>query len=415
MVNEDYVAKIEGHGKLKINFDDNIAKLEVDEGERFFEALVLGRSFRDVPFIVSRICGVCPTAHYLASIKALEDAMGVTPPGNAIILRNILLMAQISQSHILHAFFLALPDYIGVDNIFAISKKYPSEFKIALKIKKLSDKIVEIVGGRAVHPTTPTVGGFHQYPEKKILQTLKKEINNTLNELNILIDFFAKLHYPELYNETQYLTLSHSQFPYYDGLVITNGNAKFLPKNYKKEIQEEVVKNSSAKVARFKGKPLMVGAIARLSINKDGLNNHALKRLNKFFDHKEFPSYNPFHNNFLQVVEIMHSFEEIIKLIDSLNFIDSLPAKSSFRIKSGEGVGAIEAPRGTLYHYYKLDRNGIVMDCDIITPTVQNLANLEIDAKKLLAQTKSLSNKKRSQLLEMLVRAYDPCLTCSVH
>lgn len=418
MLTPNYITKIEGHGKLNIDFTNNKARLVVDEGERLFEGLVLGRPYFDIPFIVSRICGVCPTSHYLASIKALENAFGITPSVTSIMLRKILLLGQIAQSHILHTVFLALPDYINTDNISDIAQKAPAEFAAALNIKKTADKVVEIIGGRSVHPVTPTVGGFTKYPAKKKLSELRNELEDGLQNVNHLVKFFMGLNYPHLVRETKYLALDDDrEYAFYQGDVMSNLGFSFPSEKYKNEIKEKVKNGSTAKYAKYSEESFMVGALARVFIHPNKLAPLAKKALNNFFDDKNFPSYNPYHNNFAQMVEILHSYEAMISLLDSVikQGLDESKVNPPTGGKAGEGVGTIEAPRGTLYHYYQVDKKGIVTDCDIVTPTVQNLANLEDDAKELMNSTKNLPQKKRERLLEMLVRAYDPCITCSVH
>jgi len=418
MLTPNYITKIEGHGKLNIDFEKNKAKLIIDEGERLFEGLVLGRPYSDIPFIVSRICGVCPTAHYLTSIKALENAFEITPSKTTIILRKILLLGQIAQSHILHTVFLALPDYINVDNISDIAQKCPAEFAAALKIKTVSDKVVEIIGGRPVHPVTPTVGGFTQYPDKKKLAELRDDLQNNLQNVIDLVNFFAQLRYPKLIRETKYLAMDNdSEYAFYEGDIASNQGYSFKVEKYKNQIQESVRATSTAKFAKHLGSNFMVGALARISLHPHRLNPLARQKLDTFFASDNFPSCNSFHNNFAQIIELLHSFEEMIALLNKVIKAGLGEAKINpiTRKKSGEGFGAIEAPRGTLYHYYKIDKKGLIIDCDIITPTVQNLFNLEGDANKLLEITGAQNNKKRGKLLEMLVRAYDPCITCSVH
>jgi len=416
MLSQDYVTKIEGHGKIKVDFKNNKASLIVDEGERYFEALVLNRPYFDIPFIVSRICGVCPTSHYLASLKALENALGVTPSETSVDLRKIILLGQITQSHILHTVFLALPDYIDVDSVSDIAKKAPAEFASAIKIKKVTDKVVEVIGGRPVHPVTPTVGGFTKYPEKKNLINLRDDLENNIHNVISLVNLFANLTYPNFVRETHYLAMeSDREYALYDGNIMSSNGVGFKVENYKNEIKESVVANSSAKLARFKDKEFMVGALARVSNHPHKLAPMAQKMFDEYFENKNFPSSNPFHNNFAQMIEILHGFEEMIKLLNKVIKEGLGESKVKYKIKAGTGYGAVEAPRGALYHSYEIDKNGIITNCDIITPTVQNLANLEEDTKKLMETTKSFSNKKRGELLEKLIRAYDPCITCSVH
>ncbi|EKD56696.1 MAG: nickel-dependent hydrogenase large subunit [uncultured bacterium] len=417
LVEQHYITKIEGHGTLNINFRQCHAKLEIDEGERFFEALLVGRPYTDGPFITSRICGVCPVAHTLASIKALESALDIMIDDNTIRLRKILLASQIIQSHALHLFFLTLPDYIGLSSTLELHQTKPELFKIALSLKNLGDKITTIIGGRNVHPINLVVGGFSKIPSKNELQEIKLACQNNLTFTQETVKLFASFNYPKISNPVEYMSLVNGEsYETYDGKVETSKNYIFDPINYKKEIIEKVKSYSSAKFSTHDGQPMMVGGLARISLHHQYLNTKAKKTFN---DLKiEMPSYNTFHNNLAQAIEMVHFLEEIIKLCEEL--INDQSYKSqviSYKLKSGHGIGAIEAPRGVLYHYYELDKKGIIKNCDIITPTAQNLTNIEEDATALLKEFKldKLEGKVCIRELEMLIRAYDPCITCSVH
>ena len=425
MLTQNYITKIEGHGKLKIDFDNNTAKLIVDEGERLFEGLVLGRPYQDIPFIVSRICGICPTSHYLASIKALESALKIVPNHTSVELRKVLLLGQIAQSHILHTFFLALPDYTNVKNVSDLAKKMPAEFSLALKIKSTADQVIKVIGGRAIHPVTPTIGGFYKLPNRSQLVTLRDKLEDNLPGILNLAKFFAGLNYPNHYCENEYLAFQKDdEYAFYDGIVMSSGGHGFEPKKYKEYIKEVVKNYSSAKFATIYGKEFMVGALARVFLHPEKLQKKAANMLNDYFPGHNFPSHNSFHNIFAQIIEILHCFEEMINILNrtiKYGLEESSIVSHTRCVKFdhigcvAEGIGAIEAPRGTLYHYYKIDKNGLIIDCDIVTPTVQNLSNLEKNTNKLMDNTKNLPQKKREQLIEMLIRAYDPCITCSVH
>lgn len=433
LLEQHYLTKIEGHGSLKIDLKESKAKLQIDEGERLFEALLLGRPFTDGPFITSRICGVCPIAHTIASISALENALDIKVSEDTIRLRKILLASQIIQSHTLHLFFLTLPDYIGASSVLDLSKTKPELFKIAMDFKNLGDKISTIIGGRHIHPITPIVGGFSKLPSKKDLEIIKNEIKKHLEPAQKIIELFSKFKYPKISNPTTYMTLVNgTSYEIYQGKIETSENYIFDSENYQKEIIESVKPYSSAKFSSHNNKPFMVGAAARISLHQDYLNKKAKKSLDQ--SGFEFPTYNVFHNNLAQAIEILHFLEEIMNLCDELINDQSykLPASPSlessrggrqggqiidYKLKAGCGVGAIEAPRGILYHYYEIDSQGIIKKCDIIPPTAQNLTNIEKDAEALLKLYKNDDklNNVCIRELEMLIRAYDPCITCSVH
>jgi sulfhydrogenase subunit alpha len=411
-----YICKIEGHGNLKLNFKEDKAVLEVNEGERLFEKLVLDRPFLDAPFITARICGVCPTAHVLASIKALEDAFDVELSDNIIALRKALLAGQIIQSHALHLFFLALPDYLNVVNALELNQKKPEIYRVAVSLKKLGDKIVEVLGGRAVHPTAPTVGGFYSVPSKRELKKLSEEIEAHLHESIETAELFAGFNYPNLKRETEYLALQkNNNLSYYDGdTIVSNRGFKSPVENYAYAFKEEIKSTSTAKQATREGRGFMVGALARLSLDDKTLHPKAAYVYKQLWQ-KDFPTYNSFHNNIAQAIEMVHLMEEAIiqlkKVIEDPNEVYKVP----FVIKAGQGFGAVEAPRGSLYHGVKVDEKGFITLYDIVVPTVQNLVNLGEDATELVKKQGRKSEKMVQMEIERLIRAYDPCITCSVH
>jgi len=412
---DKYICRIEGHGYLKLNYDHAKVQLVIDEGERLFEKLLIGRPYMDAPFITARICGVCPTAHTLASINALENAFGITVNKDIERLRKVLLAGQIIQSHALHFFFLAAPDYIGLDNAFELADKKPEVFKIALALKEIGDDIVQTVGGRQVHPVTPQVGGFTKKFDKKDLMALKHRIEGNMHFALEALDLAGKFKYPNFENKTQNFALTDGKdYAFLNGKITSNKGLKTDIQNYELNIKEEVLDYSSAKHATHNKESFMVGALSRINLQPEKLNPKAKKAVHSFKKIK-FPSNNPFHINLTQAVEMVHFMEEAVQCLDSLINGHELILKVPYKVKASSDAGAIEAPRGTLYHYYEIDDKGIIVNCDIITPTVQNLENIEKDAEYILKNTKSLPENERYHLLEMLVRAYDPCITCSVH
>lgn len=412
---DKYICRIEGHGYLKLNYDHAKVQLVVDEGERLFEKLLIGRPYSDAPFITARICGVCPTAHTLASINALENAFKINVNKDIETLRKVLLTGQIIQSHALHFFFLAAPDYIGLDNALELADKKPEIFKVALALKELGDDIVRTIGGRQVHPVTPQVGGFTKKFDKKDLQDLKKRIEGNMHFALETLDLAGKFKYPNFEHETQNFSLTNwGNYAFLNGKITSNTGLKTDVQNYGLNIKEKVLEYSSAKHATHNKESFMVGALSRVNLQAEKLNPKAKKAVHSF-KNINFPSHNPFHINLAQAIEIVHFMEEAVQCLDSLINGRVLILKSPYRVKASSAAGAIEAPRGTLYHYYEIDSKGIIKDCDIITPTVQNLEDIEKNAEYILENTKDLPEEERYHLLEMLVRAYDPCITCSVH
>lgn len=412
---DQYICKIEGHGKLKIDFNKKKVNLLIDEGERLFEQLVLDRPYADAPFITARICGICPTAHTLVSISAIEKAFGVKVTDNISSLRKVLLYGQIIQSHALHLFFLAAPDYLKLTNILGLKDENPGLFKSALALKKIGDLIVESIGGRAVHPTTPVVGGFLSVPTKKELRKISREIESHIHLGLETVELFSGFKYPKLERKTEYLATQKDGKLSYLGndTIISSENLHSTVENYTYAFKEEVRAGSQSKYATRDGHGFMVGALARIALDPDSLSPKSAFAYRKIWK-KDFPTYNSFHNNVAQAIEIVHlmekACEELEKVIADTNEI----YKVGYKPKAGQGIAAIEAPRGTLYHAVKTDDQGFIKLYDIVVPTVQNLVNIEEDANWMIKNIDK-SEKQITKEIEMLIRAYDPCITCSVH
>lgn len=420
----EYIAKIEGHGVLNIHFKECKARLEVSEGERLFEAVLLGQNASRAPFITSRICGVCPTAHNIASIKAVENALGMKVSPIDIELRNLLLSGQIIFSHLLHLFFLVLPDYYQVPSALDIAKKFPAEYHIALNLKRLSDHLLTVIGGRPIHPTLTTVGGFLKYPQKGDLVTLREEIDEVIDEAEDFVKIFSLIKIPQIERQIKYLAMDNGKYQLYEGKIVSTAGETFSPLDYKSYIKEKVKDYSTAKFGYLiNDEGFLVGALSRLTIHKSGKLNPQARRLFLEYFHEEFTAvkHNPFNNIYAQAIELMHFLEEAGKIIDRLlssNIPASAPKIEIPKLsRPNWGIGAVEAPRGTLYHAYEISPEGKIINADIVTPTVQNLTSVEEDAEALLKSLKLDHDTQNVcvQQLEMLIRAYDPCITCSVH
>ncbi len=399
---QTYIAKIEGHGSLKADFKSGRVKLLVHEGERLFEGILTGRTLEEMQWITPRICGVCPIAHNLASLGAAESALGISVNPSTQMLRRLMQIGQNVQSHILHTVFLALPDYIGLDRITELTKSDPEKFRLALMLKDTGDEIARVVAGRSVHPTRSTVGGFHKAPSPVELKALAGRIKRALPGARKMAVFFSGLPYPSLSVDLEFLVQK-------EGRVLSSKERGFSVGDYKASITEEVRDYSTAKFGSLKGRSVMVGALARLYfLAAEGEVVEPL--LNKI----DFQ--NPFHNNMTQAIEVFLGFKEALGIIDTLlrEGIDGSVARPA-KEPPLKGIGAVEAPRGGLYNEVHIKKDGVIRYANIITPTVQNLTSIEDTAGTLLRAHSNKTEKQLSRLLEMLVRAYDPCITCSTH
>ncbi len=438
----NHIGKMEGHADFVAEIlrgDVKSAKIITTEGARLIEGILIGRHFSEAPIITSRICGICPVVHKLSSIKAIENAFDITPREQIVKLRKLINLAQVIHSHALHLFFLSLPDFFDIENDLNFVKKYPRETGCAIKTRDWALKIIEVVGGRAVHPIACEVGGFKVWPEKNELKNLADQYETILKNALSLVNFAITIKYPRFRRPTAFVSLTNKdEYALYDGDVkITepDGGSRIIKaERYTKNIKEIEEPYRAAKSATLDGKPFMVGALARINNNRDQLNPLAkglLKGLNW-----RFPQYNTFENITAQAIEIVHCIEEAKKILDDLVSDSSTLRRGrlgggktqkeeqlSLDVIAGAnplgreaiGVDAIEAPRGTLYHYYKIDKNGYIADCNIITPTVSYLKNLEADVLAYLPNVMKLPTKKRAIKIRGLIRAYDPCIACATH
>lgn len=415
MSNES-VPKIEGHASfyahLKAGRIDEARIIGLD-GDRFVEKILFGRKYTEIPIITSRICGICPVIHNVTSTKAVEAALGITVSEQTKNLRKLMLTGQMIQSHSLHLYLLVLPDFMGLSSSFELQKNHPELFSNAVKLKAYADKIVEFIGGRAVHPVSNVPGGFKKYPKISEL----KELLKMSEEAEVLglstLKLFQSFKYPEIEREMIYSALSGEDYAYYDGKIKATNGVEFSPSDYKKYIYEEIIPYNRAKFGTLKGEEIMVGSMARINLNRRKIEKIVGNLKNDLSVTQEFS--NPFDNIIAQAIEnyffIKESAEIIKQLISNGITKEEIVVPSKF----GEGATACEAPRGTLFHYYKFDKQGFLSKCDIITPTVQNLPAMEKDMKLLGPVLNDLDTDEQNNIIEMLIRAYDPCITCATH
>lgn len=411
------VPKIEGHA----TFYTHLRSGRIDEariigldGDRFVEKILFGRKYWEAPIITSRICGICPVIHNITSAKGVEAALGIKVSEQTETLRKLMLCGQMIQSHALHLYLLVLPDFVGMSSSFELQKNHPDLFANAVALKKYADSIIETIGGRAVHPVSNVVGGFKKYPNKNTLKALLEEVKN-INEIALKsLTLFNTFDYPEILRDHIYSALSYeNEYAFYKGDVRTTEGNVFEAKDYNKYIYEELVPYNRAKFATLKGKEMMVGAMARMNINRNYLPKEVKTILKEMKITDEFK--NPFDNILAQTIELYYFIILSEKIIERLLKDKIIEEKIIEPKKYSDGTTACEAPRGTLFHYYKIDKDGTILKCDIVTPTVQNLPSLEKDMRLLNPLLKDKKPAERNQLIEMLIRAYDPCITCATH
>lgn len=421
----DYIAKIEGHASFLADIvrgEVEKARIEVEEGARLIEGILRGRNIEELPEIASRICGICPIVHYLTSVKTIESALGVKVSEQTILLRKLMMTSQIITSHSLHLFFFSAADFFAIESDIELVKKYPKETSWAVKLRDVGNEIGTVIGGRSVHPLTPRIGGFRKLPTENDLQKLKKSCLDALPEAEKFAIFFAKLTYPEYKRKTDYISLKDGkEYAIYEGRIKNLEIKDFIKRVKEVQLPGSVVKRTFYNVeddisdrSHYKDS-YMVGSLPRIKNN----NQHLHPLAKKIFLESGMQNhyFNPFYNILAQAIEIVHFLEDAIKIIDILLKKKIINEEININLKSGRGIEAMEAPRGTLFYDVRVTDKGVVSDLNIITPTVQNLANLEKDLEDFenLKDWNRLNKKEKKQKIAMLIRAYDPCITCATH
>jgi len=414
-----HLTRVEGHADISISVKDGKlidARWAVIETPRFFEVMVKGMSAEKVPFLTSRICGICSISHALASIRALERAMKIEPPAVAEKVRLLAMHGETLQSHALHLFFLAAPDFTGTASVLPLIHTHPDVIKAGLKIKELGNEISTATTGRCTHPVSLIVGGLSKAPEKLQLLNLRTMIRERKPVLDSACSFFRSLAIPDFIRETEFVSLGNgSSYPSIGGHLISTDGVNRDENDYLAMTNEYSLDFSTSKFTRLSRETSAAGALARINNNYDLLHQRA-KEVAASFGLVPV-CHNPFMNNIAQLIECVHILEDAEELINSLLDMELTEIKTTFTPKAGSATGAVEAPRGILYHHLETNAEGKVVRGDCIIPTTQNNANIHYDLHAIAEQAlkEGKNDKEIKKLCEMVVRSYDPCISCSVH
>jgi len=412
-----HITRVEGHGNIVVDVKNGQLKqcdLEIPETPRFFEAMLRGRPYAESSHITSRICGICAVGHATASLRATEKALGVEPSEQTVLLRELNFHGEILDSHILHAYMLVAPDLLGAPSVVPLAKSAPDVVLRALRMKKLAGDLCAAICGRHTHPIAMTVGGFTHFPSRLDLETLRQRLIDVRADVDLTVELFQSLKLPAFERDTEYIALSKpDEYCYIDGVIKSTDGGTWPVEEYRQVTNETCVKHSSAKRTRNQRESYMVGALARVNVNYDLLHPKA-KAAAVALGLKPKCT-NPYMNTTAQVVEIAHCVEDAIRLCDALlaRGITWEEPVAPTRL-SGEGVGACDVPRGTLFHNYVV-QDGLVIGANCVIPTGQNLNNIEADMRALVPTILEKRPEEITLSLEMLVRAYDPCISCSAH
>jgi coenzyme F420-reducing hydrogenase alpha subunit len=414
-----HLTRVEGHGDIIARIRDGKVeevRFDIVEAPRFFEVFLRGRPYREVVHVAPRICGICSVSHKCAALKATEAALGVEVSEQTVLLRRLAFHGEVISSHILHIYFLAAPDFLGLNSVFELARTNREAVLRGMRLKQLGYDICGIVAGRHTHPVAMEVGGFSFVHSMDELLKLRKQLVAAMEDIRETARLYASFTIPRLERDTEYVALSHPDtYAFYDGEVVSSRGGRIPASQYRDAIEEYVVPTSTAKHARWKSPHYMVGALARLNTNFEQLSPMAREVADELG--LRAPCANPFMNTAAQIAECAHCVEDAVAIIDRLATagINASDESAGVQPKLGAGVGAVEAPRGILFHEYHYDEAGMCTWANQVIPTAQNLANLDADMRMAAAQVADRDEDFIQARLETLVRAYDPCISCSVH
>lgn len=406
------ISKIEGHSDLYVGIRDKevkSVKLGITENKRFYTQAIRGKNIMALPQHVSRICGTCSIAHLICCIEAIEKTLNLKPSPQTITLRKLAMYGLMIRDHALHLYIFAMPDLLNKDSILELDKSDHHLIHEAFKVKAAGNHLSTLIAGRAVHAMFPTVGGFLSFPNKKDSSELIKRLKQIRPAILRLIDLFYNSNF-SLIRKTNFVALAAEEFGFLEGKIKSSAGYIIEEKDFYKHLHHVVIPYSQASGYEFEGKEYMVGALARLNLNKDNLHKSTKKATAKYL--KVFPSNNIFHNNLAQAIEILHSIDHSIEILNKSFKKEPLIQP---KLRDSEGIGVVEAPRGTLYYRLNIKKDGTIKDGSIIVPTAQNQINMEKDIKQLVQSNISKPKEFIIHEIEKLIRAYDPCMSCASH
>ena len=415
----EHIARVEGHGNIRIGIENGElteCAWDVVETPRFFEAMFRGLSIEMAPLLAARIWGMCSISHALASARAAERALQIQVPEGAQKVRLLAKHAETLQSHTLHLFFLVAPDLLDVGSVIPILGTHPEIVQMATQIRGYANRASDLLAGRTSHPMAIQVGGLTKLPRQSQLRSLVQDLESILPALWAALDLFKTLQMPEFERETEFVSLrGDGHYPFIGGDLISSDGVHKGEDEYQVMTNEYLIDTSTSKLCRLSRDSFAVGALARFNNNYAGLHPQARAVADELGLRP--PSHNPFHHNLAQLAECFHVVYESQEMIANLLDSDFVEYLAPFQAKAGTGVGAIEAPRGILYHSFETNDEGVIVRSDCVIPTGQNHANIHRDLQTLVPILASggAGEEQISRQAQMLVRAYDPCISCSVH
>jgi coenzyme F420-reducing hydrogenase alpha subunit len=409
------LARVEGEGALHLVVERGEVRevrLEIYEPPRLFEAFLRGRSYRELPDLVARICGICPVAYQMSALHALEQAFGVALDPQVRALRRLYYAGEWIESHLLHMMFLAAPDYLALDDAFAIARVQRGEVERVLRLRKLGNRIISLLGGRSVHPVGACLGGFTRIPARSDLVALADDLRAARGDAEALLRWFAALPVPSRPGRQECVALRHpDEYPMNEGRIVSTAGLDIAPADFTAHVEEHQVPHSTALHSRIRARgAYLVGPLARVLLNADRLSAAASAALAVLAPRLSRPD--PWASVFARGIEVIYAIDEAIRVCAEFAPPERAP---EFAPRAGVGHGATEAPRGLLYIRVETDDCGDVREIRIVPPTSQNQARIEADLRELGPELLALPEVEARRLAETAIRSYDPCISCSAH
>ncbi|MCC9608343.1 Ni/Fe hydrogenase subunit alpha [Blastopirellula sp. JC732] len=412
------ISRVEGEGKLYVKLQGESieqVQLSIYEPPRFFESFLRGRQVHEVPDITARICGICPVAYQMSSCHALEKALGIAISPEIRLLRRLLYCGEWIESHCLHIYLLHAPDFLGYESGISMAVDHREAVERGLAMKKIGNQLVEILGGRAVHPINVTVGGFYRAPSVRDLKALLPRLEWGLEAALETVRWVSRFEFPDFPVPYELVSLKHpDEYPLSDGNVFSSAGLDVPVEEYETHFQETQLPHSTALYsARTPGDAFyLAGPLARLNNCYEQLLPTSKRALEE--SGLRFPLTNNFHSIVARAVEVVFAFEEAIRIVHSYQ-AELTPSRIPYEIRQGEGCHATEAPRGLLYHRYRIGEDPLIAEAKIVPPTAQNQGQIEADLREYLRQLLSLDDAAIAQKSEHMIRNYDPCISCATH
>ncbi len=412
----DYIARVEGEGAFYVKITDGKvtdSRLEIFEPPRFFEGLLKERSFREAPDITARICGICPVAYQMSSVHAMEMIAGYRPDPVIRALRRLLYCGEWIESHALHTFMLHVPDFLGYPDAIEMAKDHRDWVEKAMALKKTGNDIVNILGGREIHPINVKVGGFYRYPQPADFSELRSRLVKAQEIAADAAVWMSGLDFPDFAYDYEFVSLHHcDEYPMNEGRLISNKGLDIDIGEYEEYFKEEHMPYSTTLHTHYDGnKTIFTGPLARFNLNFEQLSPNTRDLANRI--NLTPGTNNPFKSLLVRMVEIFYACEEAISQIDNYKYPEGL--NDHVEPRKGKGHAVTEAPRGILYHRYAIDNEGFIKKAKIVAPTSHNQKVIELDLRRLVEQYQSLNDELLMERCESGVRNYDPCISCSTH